>query len=489
MPESTHDRIDRERKAVMPSEFTWADIQQFRDYYRGRHKSTITAAQKKLLESLTGNRFSDNLCRLIVNAVSNRTELLGWGVADDPAGTVQEALTHLFIRNQLADFGYEVGLATIRDGNHAVGLRWVASATADTRNQRGDGSLSRRSGRVILRREPWWNGKTGMFVAYDDDGRPAYAVREWFHALGDPPTQQRRRTIYFPGRIERYIAAGDGWRPFPLPGEPETGIVLWERPDGRPLGIPVVHFPNGSDDDTPYGASDLDGGVLGAQDQINDLQVDLSAAARMTAFQMYTATGVAVERDAQGNAKPLGVGPGRTLQTESADGRFGVLPAGDLSQLERTYNLKVQAISVMTDTPIHVITGNWPSGEALLKADMPLVQKVQRLIKAVGPSWTEVAHRSTELMNAFSDAELNEDALITATFSPAERRDEGALADIGLKKAQRLVEVERIQSRWALKEAGVPDEEIDQVIADRETARLGQAASFGALFDGGKLPG
>ena len=484
---SIHDQIARDRDRAKPADFDWKDLALFRDYYRGRHRSTVGPDQKRILRSLGGNRFADNLCRRIVRVVANRAELLGWAVADDADSAVADHLGQLWVFTKMADLSAEATVATVRDGNHAYGLAWVTDDQAP--GPEGEPIVTDvstdTSGRVVIVRERWWDGATGLFIAYGPDGRPTYAVKEWMEAREDAPRDIRRRNVYRRGTVQRFVQNGQGWRPNPLPGEPETGIVPWRRPDGRPLAIPFVHLANGSDDDTPYGASDLDGGVIGMQDQINDLQIDMVAAGRMTAFQMYTATGVAVEKDATGNPRPIAVGPGRMLQSESPTAAYGVLPAGDLSQLERAYRLKVEALANMTETPVHHFTGQFPSGDALFRADLPLEQRGENLIKSLAPAAAELAHRAVELANAFGGLGLDEDALITATFAPADRRDQAALVEINQRKADRMRVVESLETRYALREAGVPDKEIEAFLTQRQAARAGSAAALGGLFDQG----
>jgi len=465
MPPSIHDRIDEERKAALPEA---AMVKEFRNYYRGRQRSTHTTKQAPLLRGLLGNLFCANACRKIVNETASRHELLRFQVESE---TVAKFLDEVFVKNRLADLQQQAGIATLRDGNHALALRWKP---ADPRT--GDG------GRVTVHRERWWDGTSGVFVAYGDDGEPTYAVKEWkepAHAGG-----AARRVVWFPDRIERYVRQGDGWRPYRLEGDPagSNGTVPWVKRDGSPLHIPVVHLANGSDDDAPYGASELDGGVLGVQDEINDIHRDISSAARLTGFQMYWATGTEPKKDEQGNDRPLLVGPGQVLQSGKADARYGVLPAGDLAQLKEALVAKQETIGWMTDTPYHLIAGDWPSGEALVRADMPQANKTNRLNKSIAPRWGTVGHRSTEIFNTFGDGPpLDEDALITAVFAAPERLD-------AMTQAQVAAAREAIRTRQGLKEIGFTDKEADEILAERSAQADADLEREQRRFDRGGGP-
>lgn len=469
-----HDDIEEARAAAQPNA---KDVALYRDYYAGRQRGTHTPDQARFLRGVLGNLFADNLCRKIVNEAASRHVLLGWSVPSKP---VADYLADLWTKNRMAALHQLVAIATLRDGNHAVGLRWQAP-------DRARPSL----GRVALRRERWWDGATGTFVHYGGDGEPDWAVRDWTEGVG--ASAVACRTVYYPGRIQRYARQGDGWRARPLAGEPESGIVPWVRRDGRPLGIPIVSFAHGSADDGPYGASDLDGGVLGIQDEINDIQRDVTATARLTGYQMYWATGTEPERDLEGRAKPMAVGPGRVLQSGKADARYGVLPAGDLTQLKGALLTKIEAACRMTDTVLFAITGEWPSGVALLRADIPQSAKVGRFNNGVGPSWATVAHRSTEMRNTFGEGEaLDESALIAAEFAPPERLDALTLAEIDLAKANALIAREALTDEQSLIDLGLPPERARAILRRREDRQAaiderltGIAAGNGAGNDAG----
>jgi len=469
MAESIHERLERERDAAMPEA---AELKVWREYSRGRQSQPLSADQKRHLAGLTTHRFADNVCHKVLAIGASRLELTGFTVDNEPVRTF---LAGLWTKSHLADLQYDAHYATYRDGNHAALLGWQV-----TDGVNGDGAPTR-TGRVTIQRERWWDGTAGVFVAYGDDGLPVYAVKEFALADGRK-TPLTRRTVYFPDRIERYVQEGKGWRFFPLPtdGPDATGIVPWLKKDGSPLGIPVVHFANGSDDDAPYGISDLDGGVIGLQDQINDLHWDIVAAARMAGYQMYTATGVSTPKDANGNDRPLRVGPGMVLRTDNANGRFGVLQAGDMSQLIETLRVKVQTVASNTMTPEHYIGGgDWPSGAALVRADMPLVAKTELGAKSLGPAWQTVAHRATELANAYGSERLDEDALIEATFADPARLDALAKAEAQKVELANLAALGLLDDPVLLRKTGLlTDDEITTMTTDRQARAADAVAAF-----------
>src|SRR5690606_28443870 len=117
---------------------------------------------------------------------------------------------------------------TLVDGNNAMFLTW-----------NGD--------RPVVHQEDWWDGKEGMYVERSSDGLVEWAVKEW-----QDKGKTRRRTVYFPDHIERYVQEDESWVPYPNADE---YIVPWVKRDGSPLGVPIVHFRNAVTSDTLYGAS------------------------------------------------------------------------------------------------------------------------------------------------------------------------------------------------------------------------------------------
>lgn len=461
MPETIHERLERERKASQPDA---AQLRTFRAYARGKQSGTLTPAQRDILRSVTGRRWCDNVVRMVLQAATGRLLLARWDV-DNAA--VLRWLNDWWTLAQIPVLAQQTHWATLRDGNHAVTLAWEGDA----------------AGRVRLARERWWDGKTGIWVAYDALDQPRYAVKDWREpdAAG---VVRERRVIYFPDQIQRYIRSGEGWQPFRLADDP-AWPVPWVDGSGAPLGLPLVHFRNAwqptddSEDDASYGTSELDGGVIGLQDEVNDIQRDITAAARQTAFQQLWGTGVTEATDeVTGEPQRIRVEPGIMYTDASPAARFGVFPAGSITQLELALNLKLRAISRMTATPLHQITGDWPSGEALVQADAPLVKKTTAMGFGFAPAWASLAHKATGLANAFGGQALDTTAMIRTEYRPADRPDLATAAAIVSLIAPYISE------REILRQLNFAADKVDQIMAEREQERMAavarQQAAFGA---------
>lgn len=447
-----HERVDKDRDGA---DFEADKIPLYRNYAAGKQISPLTELQKQFLEELTRNQFADNVCHPICAEAADRLRFMAWTCEQQ---AVADELSNLYTTANLGALQGSTHYDALRDGNHALAVNWDAER-----------------GIVRIYEEPWWDGNFGLFIAYDALSNPLYGVKEWTELNGE-----RRRLIWFDDGIQRWRGSGRGgtWVPYSLEEDQGRWPVPWMKLDGSPLHIPYVHFPNAGRGSKQYGMSELAGGVIGYQDQLNDLQLSLSAAARVTAYQVYTGTGIP-------ELEKFVVMPGTFLSSTSPDARFGVLPAGDLGQMMGLYGLKLQRVAQMTRTPLHSITGgDWPSGEALLRAEQPAVGKAQSQIERFVTCWTAVGHKAIEIRNRFStDAALPEDsetALIGAVFAPAERRDPLSQSVI----VNNLNE--RISNQEALRIMGYTEDRAQQVVDEKAAAAEEMSERMLTAFDRGE---
>jgi hypothetical protein len=426
-----HDQIQRDRADASknPADGDEGEkaVKLYRDYAAGKQGCTLTEALASILEGATKHMFSDNKCHPVISEAADRIVLLRYdvdppgilpGAADVPEQAAKQAeevknwiQREIWVKCALSDLSGFTNYATFRDANFCLLPTW-----------------SEIEQRVVIHKELWWDGESGMFVMYDEWGRPEYAVKEWMET-DEEDRQRQRRTVYLDDQIRRYArpnGAGD-WEPFQLEGDTQWPMP-WVKRDGTPLHIPVVHFQNGGRGEV---ASELAGGFIGQQDSLNDKRYDMDVASRMTAYQMYWVKGKpALERPGAERKRPT-VGPGTVWQV-GEDGAAGVLPAGSMAELESAYNLIVRSMSQTTRTPMHVLLGaDPPSGEALLRAELPAVNKATRQREKLAPSYATLAHRCVEISNAFGTTALNEDAMIRPVFAPVTQLGElqRAMAD------------------------------------------------------------
>lgn len=449
MPEplADHKQITKDRLLAFPRESADA-IRYHRLYAKGQRSNLVlTDRERVYLQGILKSRFTDNICNLIIATASDRLVLEGFQVEDKGVQTWLDE--DLYIKNRIGALNGDTHYATLRDGNYCLYPWWSA-----------------RRNRIIIFREEWWDGKSGIYVHYDEEDQIKYAVKEWI----DPVRGSvRMRTVWFEGQMERYESTeGRDWKEYVIPGE-TAAIIPLLKADGAPLGIPIIHFANGGRGPSNYGDSELDGGPEGFQDQIDHLHYSITMTARNTGFQTTWSSGVSKAVDEEGNEVKLENGPGAHWMGPTGS-QFGHIPAGSIKEQIEAYHLKRGSVCHMTRTPLHYITGNWPSGEALYRAELPLVDKVTKQREKVDPAWTTLAHRATEIANIYGKLGLNEEAMIGAVFADVERRDPFTLAaaeQAQANAAQAWIEAGRPLSNF-LREKGWSEDKLQQLEEDKQ---------------------
>lgn len=422
-----HEQIDTYREAAL------SDVPpDVRDYYRGEQPIVADADQRAALGDRANRPLIENLVARCVDAIAARLVFERF-VADDDM--VQEALDSFATMNHM---GRKVIANTVRalvDGNTANSLAWDSVA-----------------GRVVVYHEPWWDGEEGMYVESSESGNEEWAVKEWTDR-----DKRKRRTVYLPDQIQRFVQDGQAWVPL---GDDETHIQPWvKNAAGDQLGVPVIHFANAGAADSVYGESKV-APLLGLQDALNGALFDIVAAQAMTAFGIYTATGVNSE-------SPLHVGPGRLWRVEREDAHFGVLNGASMGALEDGYRIIKASFASQFPIADHVFTGQWPSGAAFVRAEAPMTGYVTMLGEEWAPGYVRLAHRATEMMNAYSAAGLDEDALIRVAYEPAEQLDDGTLAEIDRERVETYRELANLPRELMVKSKVVTAEEADTIVQQR----------------------
>ncbi len=443
---------------------THENISRYREYTQGKQDCYLTEEMLDILNMIRSQaeEFADNICNQIVSEARDRVRFLGWKCRNAP---VAKWLSTFYKTCQVKKLSSTVHYNAFRDGNTLVHLYWDKDAK-----------------RVKLINDEWWDGVSGTFANYTLDGVLEYVVKEW---VEDAEESISRRTIYIPGKILRYISRGSNavWEPYEKPDidDPEQKSqpfpVDWERKNGEPLGIPYVNFPNtGWGEVIAYGFSELHGGIIGFQNRMNSISWDMLLASKLTGCPIYTAAGVT---DTEGGK----VGPGELWSSANYQASFGIIQPGSQESNIAIYNLTGRRVAQISRTPAHIIIGaEWPSGEALMRAELPAIGKADSQIDGLYDPWVQLAHRAIEIQNVFGDGrQLIEDpekALIIAKFGPTERRD-------SLSQSTVISNIkDNLSRRKSLERMGYEEDEIEEneeelsSQKDQEFKRMQEAAKL-----------
>lgn len=432
--QSIHDQVDALRKAAdanVPPEV--------RQYYAGDQPPVATPDQMAALGDRATKPYVENILKQCVDTIAGRL-LFRQYLCED--GDTEKTWLDAFARKNR--IGAHLNANTVRclvDGNNAMSLSWLADP--------------REGERVVVHQEPWWDGKEGMYVESTDSGIEEWAVKEWTDLQ-----ERHRRTVYLPDQIQRYIRDGDGWQP--LNDENGSNVIPWTKPNGDPLGVPVIHFAYTITADSIYGTSKI-ASLLGLQDALNGTIFDIVAAQALNAFGIFTATGVDDTSD-------LSVGPGRLWKTAGENAKFGVLNGANMAPILDGYRAIRGSIAGQFPVSEHLITGGqWPSGMALQRADGPMISGVKLIGETFAPPMVRLAHRAMEITNAFGGENLDENRMIEIEYAPAEQLDDATIVEIDREKVGMYRDLSTLPKVLMTKTGLVDDDEADAIIAERQS--------------------
>lgn len=314
---------------------------------------------------------------------------------------------------------------------------------------------------------PAFDGTTGVRMVYSEDNyKPLYAVKRWsvvpHPADADQTTTVKRMNIYYPDRIEKWVARGaitaadaGNWKPLDpnktevittehgsyratvewwtdeviatesvdAEGNPTTKRVFGRN--GKPLGIPVFHFKANAQGNSE-GRSDI-AQVIAQQDVINRANAMVSAGEQF----MGTPTIFIMSNS---NIEELEMFPGSPIQL-SEDASVYVAPAADLAGLNDSLNAKIQRAATLARIPVSYfnVTGQIAAEGTQKQMEVLLTARVEKRQKAFGNRYEELVRMSLKLMamfdpefDLFSTETLTEidDLSLSCTWEPAEVRNE-----------------------------------------------------------------
>ena len=415
----------------------------YREYYDGDHDTQLTSRQRKFLQVKTGIEFNDNYCPLVVDAVTDRLEVMRFETSDDVEEPQSQVLWEWWQRNRMDQMQQVAHLAAVRDGDAYVLVDW------DEINERPRFTF-----------EPAYNGSGGVEIVYGKERRGvASAAFKYWRAEKEQLADAgyvRRMNIYYPDRIEKYIsderAGGGQWASYQPEGD---AWPLWwtstGTEGGEPLGIPVFHFRN-KDQGYDYGQSELRN-VVTLQNALNKAIIDLVAAADTTGFRLYWMTG----------NKPgsLDITPGNILYSQNPDTRMGYFPGEDLSSLIATKDSYAMEIARVSRTPLSYFqsSGQRPAEGTLKQEEQGLVAKVKTCQVGFGNVWEDAMAMARRLWNIYGPRGegLDESVLISTLWQDAESRNEKAKAEELKIKLELGVPEEQLWREW-----GYTDVEVEQ---------------------------
>ena len=414
------------------------DYEIARRYYQGDHDTALTDRLKKFIHPrLT---FRDNFCDVVVDSLAERLKVIGITTNSDD---VTEWAWDLWRKNRMDYSQVVTHTETIMLGDGYLLCDW------DEVNQR-----------------PRWTHQVSEMIIphYSEATRQMdWASKKWIqHNRGEDAIT--RLNIYFPDRVEKYVARGGVWAKFEDEGD-EMWPIPWVAPDGSPLGVPIIHFRNrplGSD----FGTSEIMN-VISLQDLLNKSLIDLVMILDTQAFpQRYTV-------NINHGSSTIDIMPGSVTEFHTeleSGGQVGQWSAADVNGALNSIETMVQHIAGTSRTPQHLfqVVGGSPSGEALKTAESGLVNKAKQRMVNFGNSWEDCVLFALKLQNAFgTPVTVPDDFHLEVAWDDPETRNEESHLNVLKSKMELGVTKHQI---W--RELGYSQEEIEQMEEENTSERV-----------------
>lgn len=421
-------------------------IATYRDYYAGEQMIELTTRQKEYLQNdaVVFDSFG-NICPRVVSIAIDRLAISDSGItpADPDATAYSDAATGWWLANRLDSKQVDIYTAVARDGGVAVVVDWDGEKPTFTPNLLYDGV----SGLVRFH--------------YDSDGNLIFVSKRYrvYDSTTLTESNKMRMTLYHPDSIERYEADSSyagGWRM--LTPEELGGVANpqpWVDRQGKPLGIPVIHF------DNPTGG-ELEP-VIMAQKMLNHNLGTFDEAVDQQAFPLLWARDFTLPVDeATGKASVPTYGTGQMFVL-GTNGEMGRIEPAQLGTMFSSGVLSwVQVVALVKGWPYFLFDHSQqpPSGVALRIMESGLVAQITQKQRALTQSWLDCFAMGRRLYELNTGIELPGE--IKIIWQPVETEDPKASVEAMATKwsAAQIP----IISRW--RELGYTDDQINQMIDD-----------------------
>jgi hypothetical protein len=454
-----------------------ARITSLREYYDGDHPVLLTRRQREYIGDLlaeTSWPFAHNHVKSVIDTLRERLSVTGVNIdgveegdTTSPAAVVQAAMWDWWTKGRLDAQQIRLYRRALRDGSAFIIVDY------DAENQRP---------RFTVHKLDAGDEEPGIVTIRDpsDENRVLCRIR-YFHSTPDPlhpgEVAKKRRTIYLPNQVQKYVMGKVQWEPIMDDGD--AGWPLpWTDRTGAPLGVAAVGF------DNPGGSEVAQ--IIGLQNALNKAWLDLIAAADTSGFPIPW---VSYEDDVPLNAESdadnegsneLRLSPGRLLEVVRAS--VGRIEAADMSQMIAVIDRIEQAISGVSRTPAYYLRpvggADVPSGEALKQLESGLVRRAEERQLVFGQAWEDVFALAYRVNQAFGPSLPDvPDMTINVTWADANVRNELATAQVA--EAHKRLEVPN-RKIWAMLEY-TPEEIAEFEQAQQQTKQADIAMVTAAL--------
>jgi hypothetical protein len=289
--------------------------------------------------------------------------------------------------------GLQINLydAAIRDGDGYLMVGWDAD-----------------EGMPVLTHELAFDGINGMLVIHNryDDSIIDIAIKVWSETL-NATTDIQRVNVYYPDRVEKYVVKNSGYEPFDDPAQPGVFPLPFVDRQGKPIGVPVVQFPNRSIQSGGYGVSKLRD-VVPLQHALNVTMHSMVGTGLLGAFPINVFIGYdapetvepgmfyAIRPTKDGKVMPPSIETAEWLKTI----RIEQIKGAALTDYIKMVELFERTIEKVATIPNYNAGAN-QSGESMKQRESELLAEVRRAHVVFGGAWNRVLLLAAVVQNAY----------------------------------------------------------------------------------------
>jgi hypothetical protein len=416
-------------------------------YYKGDHDLAFATEKFKNAFGAMFREFALNLCPAVCDAVRDKLKIREFRVEQGGAGLPSDAW-RIWQQNRMGRRSGEVHKEAVKNGDAYV-IVWP--------NASGGATI--------------YPNKAGMCtVVYDEEtpGRVLWAAKHW-----KTPEGLVRLNLFYPDRIEKYISRGkceaglpEGKEFVPFserttpsaeaaatPPLTKEGSFVVPNPYGV---VPVFHFANNADIGAS-GQSELEAATP-VQDALNKSVLDMLVAMEFASYRQRWAAGIEIEYGEDGKpVPPFKAGVDHLWITENHEAKFGDFEAANLEQFLKVKDSFRLDMACVTGTPMYYfmqVSGDFPSGEALKKAESRFIAKVRDRQESFGQVWEDVMAFALTI-------EGKEGRLFADWEDPAPLSEKEKLENIAVKKELGISDAQ------ALVEAGYGETDVARILGEK----------------------
>jgi hypothetical protein len=233
--------------------------------------------------------------------------------------------------------------------------------------------------------------------------------------------------------------------------------------------------------------------VIPLNDALNKSIADMLVSSESNSLRQRWSTGISYETDPETGKQiiPFERASQWFASQDSAAkfGEFADIDLSDFLEVIENFRMEIASVAGVPHYYFKITSGDFPSGEALTKAESRFTSMIADAQLDFGETWAAAVKLGMRIdgkaTEGDADAETegeagSETAELETQWKPASPMSENEKADLAIKKKQFGVSEERVLSEY-----GYTDAEIAKMKTENQAAAAAKAEAFSSVFDAG----